>query len=76
MHLVHNERTKLTATWLSALATATVTAGTLAPLVAVIYGLSTPGIGRGFLIMLAATCFVIGIALHLYARIFLRRLQE
>lgn len=76
MHLVHNERTKLTAAWLSTLATAVVTAGALAPLIAAIYGLSTPGIGSVYLVILAATCFVIGIALHLYARIFLRRLQE
>ena len=76
MYLIHNERTKLTATWLSALATAIMTAGTLAPLVAVIYGLSTPVIGSAYLVMLAAACFMIGVALHLCARMFLRRLQE
>ena len=76
MHLVHNERTKLTATWLNALATAIVTAGALAPLVAVIYGLSTPGVSSAYLVVLAVPCFMIGIALHLYARMFLGRLQE
>ena len=71
MHLVHNERTKLTATWCSALATAIVTAGTLAPLVAIIYGLSTPGIGGVYLVVLAVACFVLGVTIHLYARMLL-----
>lgn len=76
MHLVHNERTKLTAAWFSTLATAVVTAGALAPLVAVIYGLSRPGIGSVYLIILAIACFMIGAAIHVHARIFLGRLQE
>jgi zinc transporter ZupT len=71
MSLIHNERTKLSATWFNALATAMVTAGVFAPLVALIYGLSTPTIETPYLLSLAAACFVIGVS-----RAFLRRLHE
>jgi hypothetical protein len=37
MFLVHNERTKLTATWLNTLATALIAAGVFAPAVAALY---------------------------------------
>src|SRR5712671_6852696 len=74
MSLIHNERTKLTATWFNTLATATVTAGALAPLIAVIYGLSVPAIEPSYLVMLAAACFGIGAAIHWWARKFLGRL--
>ncbi len=37
MHLIHNERTKLTATWLNTLATAFLAAGLFAPLAALAY---------------------------------------
>lgn len=38
MSLLHNERVKLTASWLNTLATATATVGVLAPLASVVYG--------------------------------------
>jgi len=76
MYLVQNERTKLTAAWFSTLATAIVTAGTLAPLVAAFYGLSTPSIGSVYLVVMAVACFIIGLTIHLCARMLLGRLQE
>ena len=45
MHLVHNERTKLTATWINTLATALVAAGFFAPVAALAYGISPLPIG-------------------------------
>jgi hypothetical protein len=75
MFLVHNERTKLTANWLNALATALVAAGTFAPFAALVYGFSNSAADRSFLAVLAGICFVGGIALHLGGRVFLRRLR-
>ena len=76
MFLVHNERTKLTATWFNTLATALVAAGTFAPIAALLYGFSSTTIDRSFLTMSAGVCFVGGIALHLGGRVLLRRLRE
>lgn len=76
MHLVHNERTKLTAAWFNTIATAIVTAGAFAPLIALIYGLSAPLIATSYLVMLATACFTIGVTIHLCARAFLGRLRE
>ena len=45
MFLVHNERTKLTASWLNTLATALIAAGAFAPAAAWLYGLSALPIG-------------------------------
>jgi hypothetical protein len=45
MFLVHNERTKLTATWLNALATALIAAGLFAPFAALFYGLTELRVG-------------------------------
>lgn len=76
MFLVHNERTKLTASWLNALATALLAAGAFAPGAALIYRLTPVGIGPRYMIAVAVGCFIIGGALHLLGRIFLRRLRE
>jgi hypothetical protein len=75
MFLVHNERTKLTATWLNTLATALVAAGTFGPFAARLYGLSTVTIrsGVGFL---AGLCFLVGLSLHLCGWFMLGRLRE
>ena len=43
MSLIHNERVKLSATWLNTLAATTIAAGVVAPLVAVVFGLPTAG---------------------------------
>lgn len=76
MFLVHNERTKLTASWLNTLATATVAAGVFAPLAALIYGVSqTPPSSLPFAALTVA-CFVFGAFLHFLGRLVLGRLRE
>jgi hypothetical protein len=74
--LVHNEQTKLTATWFNTLATALVAAGTFVPIAALFYGFSTTTADRATLAIAAALCFAGGIALHLSGRMVLRRLRE
>jgi len=76
VYLVHNERTKLTATWFNTLATAFVAAGLFAPLAAVIYGLAEPRIGPAYLVVTVLGCLLGGSLLHLTGRRFLRRLRE
>ena len=76
VHLVHNERTKLTATWFNALATALVAAGVFAPAVALLYGLSQARVNPAFMISLALGCLGFGIGLHVVGRRLLGRLQE
>lgn len=76
MSLIHNERTKLTATWLNTQATALIAAGTFAPAAAVVYGLSQPGVGAIYIASLMLACWVLGWCLHLAARAFLGRLHE
>lgn len=76
MFLVANERTKLTATWLNALATALVATGVFAPAAALLYGVS--GSARPGLALLLTTlaCFVVGVFLHILGRLALGRLRE
>ncbi len=76
MFLIHNERTKLTAAWLNALATALIAAGAFAPAVARVYGLSALPIGAFYLSALAFACVAAGIGLHVSALAMLGRLRE
>jgi hypothetical protein len=76
MHLVHNERTKLTATWLNTLATALIAAGGFAPAAAYIYGLAALPIGGGFIVALMLGCFVFGMCLHFVGWSLLGSLRE
>jgi hypothetical protein len=76
MFLVHNEQTKLTATWLNTMGTTLVAAGTFAPIAALFYGFSNTTADRSSLAVSAGICFVGGIALHLGGRVLLRRLRE
>ena len=76
MSLVHNERTKLTATWLNTLAAALVATGVFAPAAALLYGLSQPAIGAALMMALAAGCLIFGLALHVAGRMMLRSLRE
>ena len=76
MFLVHNERTKLTASWFNTLATALVAAGTFAPLVALVYGFSAPAANQAVLVALALVCFGAGNSLHWLGRAYLKRLRE
>ena len=78
MSLVDNERAKLTANWLNTLSAGTIIAGCVTPLVAIAYGLR-PGaepLDRGFIFALSFGWILIGVALHLVARIILGRLTE
>lgn len=76
MNLVHNERTKLTASWLNTLATALIAAGGFAPLAAMIYGISELHIGAPYIAPMTLSCVGGGAFLHLVARGYLGRLQE
>jgi hypothetical protein len=76
MFLVQNERTKLTANWLNALATALVATAVFAPLAALLYGVSgAPSSGLS-LLLTAIACFIIGVSLHILERLALGRLCE
>ena len=76
MVLVHNERTKLTAAWLNALATALVAAGGFAPAAAMLYGLASAPLEFGFVIAVLLGCMTLGLAIHVGAWALLGRLRE
>jgi hypothetical protein len=78
VNLVDNERAKLTFNWLNTLSAGTVNAGSVTPLVAIAYGLR-PGaepLDRLIIFALSFGWIVIGVTLHLVARIILGRLKE
>ena len=76
MSLVHNERTKLTATWFSTMSTAFFAAGAIAPGAALLYGLADFKIGNGSALGIATICAAAGVCLHFAGRAWLRRLRE
>ena len=76
MFLVHNERTKLTASWLNALATALIAAGAFAPAAAWLYGLSALPIGIFYLSAITLACIAAGAGLHVVGLAALGRLRE
>ena len=76
MHLVHNERTKLTATWLNTLATGLIAAGAFAPMAAIFIGLSVLPISIGRVSVVAFACALAGAGIHIGARTILRSLRE
>jgi len=76
MFLVHNERTKLTASWLNTLATALIAAGAFAPAAAWFYGLSALPVGTLYISAMAFACAVGGGGLHWVGRLYLDRLRE
>ena len=69
MHLVHNERTKLTATWFNTLATGLIAAGAFAPVAAMLIGFAALPVSPGRALTLAAACVVIGGGIHVWARV-------
>jgi hypothetical protein len=75
MSLVHNERRKLTASALNGVAIATLTAGLIAPLVAVSYGVSGARGGVYFAVT-GSIWFFTAVALHWIARRLLGGLKE
>ena len=76
MHLVFNERIKLTAAWFNALATALVAAGAIAPVAAVLYGLSTLPLQRGLMVAIALGCACGGGIIHSIGLAWLGRMRE
>lgn len=72
MTLVHNEQTKLTATWLNGIATAVLAVGGFAPTVAATV---SSGTVPPFTALLARVCCAGSAVLHLLARLTLRRLR-
>jgi hypothetical protein len=72
VNLIHNERTKLTATWLNGLATAAVAVGSIAPSIAAVSGTISPILAAG----LALFWLFVGVGLHFTARAVLGRLKE
>jgi hypothetical protein len=76
MHLVHNERTKLTSAWFNALGAALTAAGSFAPLAALLYGLAGLNVGSHYVVALGIGCLAGGFGLHVIGRAFLGRLRE
>lgn len=74
--MIHNERTKLTANWLNAMASGVIITGVVAPSIAVLFQLSM-GIGVSPLLPVAASGVWLssGIALDLLGRKVLGRLM-
>lgn len=75
MSLVHNERVKLTATFLNTLASASVVAGGISPLVALVYGFGATSLAGWLIAMVAVMWIFVGVGLHLFARVILGRLK-
>lgn len=75
MSVLHNERVKLTATWLNTLATATATVGVLAPLASVAYGVGPAQASLAALVPAVAIWFFAAVGLHVAARRALRGLK-
>lgn len=75
MSLVHNEQTKLTATWLNTLGTASMTVGVLAPLASVFYGFTGAAIDRAALATGFGLWLFAGLSLHLAGRLVLKVLK-
>jgi len=74
--LIHNERTKLTATLFNTMATALVAAGLFAPAAAMAYGISDLRIGSAYVAILIVGCGCGAATLHWIGRRLLKRLQE
>ena len=73
MSLIHNERTKLTATYLNGVAVALFAVGAISPVISVMNAPSTtasPSVAA-----VAAICIASSLALHYLARVILGRLR-
>jgi hypothetical protein len=73
--LIHNARTTLTANWLDRAGTAAITIGVVAPLAAAVFGYGSPPLSTAQLALGVIFWFLTGVALHLVARLLLRRLR-
>ncbi|TXM66295.1 hypothetical protein FV226_23765 [Methylobacterium sp. WL12] len=72
MSLIHNERTKLSATWLNSIAAAAVAVGGIAPSIAAVTGTLSPLLAAGLVLF----WFLVGAGLHFTARAILGRLRD
>ena len=73
---VRNERRKLTALWLNAVATALMTAGVFAPVASQIYGFGANRVDNALVFASSAVCATLSLGLHLIGRELLGGLQE
>ncbi|MBE7202805.1 MAG: amino acid transporter protein [Parafilimonas terrae] len=73
--MIANERTKLTATYVNAIAGSIFTVGGLAPIFAVLYTSSPPGVPVPVIIGIAVICWVASGTLHYAARRSAKELQ-
>jgi len=76
MKTVHNERLKLTATFLNGIAIAIFVIGTFAPAVQTALTMTVPGGARSRTVVIGAICIFVAGALHFAARAVLGRLKE
>ena len=74
MDLIANERTKLTANWLNAMASGFVLTGIVGPGVAVAFGL-VPNVPLLTVFASSVIWLLSAISLHIYARVLLGRLR-
>lgn len=75
MHVVHNERIKLTAAWLDRASTAALTVGVVAPLAAAYFGTAGLPLDRDLLRIGVVLWTLSAIGLHAAARQVLGRLR-
>ena len=74
--LVHNERAKLTATWLNSIGSGIMVTGVVAPVLAAYLNFAgATRVATGALILTSGACFVASLGLHLIARTLLGRLR-
>jgi hypothetical protein len=73
---VRNERRKLTASWLNAIATALVAAGGFAPVASQIYGFGSNRVDQSLVLISSAVCVAVSVVLHLIGRQHLGGLEE
>jgi hypothetical protein len=73
---VRNERRKLTASWLNAIATALVAAGVFAPVASQIYGFGSNRADQTLVLISSAGCLAVSLILHLVGRQVLGGLEE
>jgi hypothetical protein len=74
--LIRNERAKLFARALNTLATATVTAGAIAPIIAAFWGVGADRYGWGGLLIGAAVWFLAGVGSHCLASLVLGIMRQ
>lgn len=74
-NLIHNERIKLTATWLNTISGGLMGAGVFAPLAAVVLGTAPNAIPLGAALVVSSGCFLGGIGLHMAGRKLLGQLR-